>query len=403
MSAVGARDRFKVVCVTGTNGKTSTSSMIAHIVEAAGEPSARITTLGAFVAGRTIASEHTAEAFEEAIAAAVEANVKTLVIETTSEALSGGFAAMFPPDVAVFTNLTRDHLDAHGTMEEYLAAKAQLFVHARSAAVLHASDSSSALLAEVTPTDTKRLGYAARAIDPDCAELPMTLRAESVEVSRDGTRLVLAPSPLAVRLGGELRLRVVGAVHAENALAAAVAADAAGYDAKAIASGLSSFPGVAGRFQIVGRSPLVAVDYAHTPDALERTLSLARSLGDGRVIVVFGCGGDRDRGKRPQMGEVAARDADVVVLTTDNPRHEAPEAIADEVAAGVGEGAARILRIPDRAAAIRAAIELAAASDIVVVAGKGHEAVQIVGDREVPFDDAIIARTALTELGKDSP
>jgi UDP-N-acetylmuramoyl-L-alanyl-D-glutamate--2,6-diaminopimelate ligase len=288
-------------------------------------------------------------------------------------------------------------------MEEYLAAKAQLFVHARSAAVLHASDSSSALLAEVTPADTLRLGYAARAIDPDCTELPMTLRAESVEVSRDGTRLVLAPSPLADRLGGELRLRVVGAVHAENALAAAVAADAAGYDAKAIVAGLSSFTGVAGRFQIVGRSPLVAVDYAHTPDALERTLSLARSLGDGRVIVVFGCGGDRDRGKRPQMGEVAAREADVVVLTTDNPRHEAPETIADEVAAGIGEGAARILRIPDRAAAIRAAIELAAASDIVVVAGKGHEAVQIVGDREVPFDDAIIARTALTELGKDSP
>ena len=403
MSAVDERGRFKVACVTGTNGKTSTTSMIAAIVEASGEPSARITTLGAFVAGETIARDHTGEAFEATISAAIAAGVKTLVIETTSEALANGFAATFPPDVAVFTNFTRDHLDAHGTMEDYLAAKAQLFVHARSAVVLHASDGASALLSEVTPPAVTRLGYAARAIDPDCAELPLTLVATSVRAARDGTRITLAPSKLADRLGGELHLRVVGAVHAENALAAAVAADALGYDAAAINAGLSAFSGVAGRFQIVGRAPLVAIDYAHTPDALARTLALARALGDGRVIVVFGCGGDRDRGKRPEMGLVASESADVVVLTTDNPRHEVAETIADEVAAGAKEGASPFLRIADRAVAIRTAIELAAPSDIVVVAGKGHEAVQIVGDLEVPFDDAIIARTALTELGKDSP
>ena len=404
MDLAAARARFRVVCVTGTNGKTTTTSMLAAIVEAAGEPSARITTLGSVVAGVEIAREATSRAFELAIEAAERAGVRTLAIETTSEALHAGFAASFPADVAVFTNFSRDHLDAHGTPEAYLAAKAQLFVHARGVAVFNAADAASALLDEITPPQVTRLAYAARAVDPACAAFPRSLVASRVVVERDRTRVELEGSPRAESLGGALSLRVVGAVNAENALAAALAADALGYDARAIGAGLAAFAGVRGRFEVVSRAPLVAIDYAHTPDALERTLAQARALATGRVLVVFGCGGDRDPGKRGEMGSVAARGADVVIVTTDNPRRERAEDIADAVCAGAKEGPGELRRIPDRAAAIRAAIELAARSDIVVVAGKGHETVQLVGERETPFDDAEVARTALAECGKaDDP
>ena len=397
MDLAASRARFRVACVTGTNGKTTTTSMLAAIVEAAGEPSARITTLGAFVAGETISRAQTSEAFVAAIAAAARAGVKTLAIETTSEALQAGFAASFPADVAVFTNFSRDHLDAHGTPESYLAAKAQLFVHVRETAIFNASDPASALLDEITKPSVVRHAYATRGVDPACAHLPRSLVAARVSGTSGGTAVALSLSELSARLDGELSLAVVSAVNAENALAAALAADALGYDAGAIKAGLAAFRGVPGRFELVGRAPLVAVDYAHTPDALARTLAEARALVDGRVICVFGCGGERDRGKRPEMGEVAARGADVVFVTTDNPRSERAEDIADAVCAGARGGPAEVRRIPDRAAAIRAAIQLASPSDIVVLAGKGHETVQLLGDLTLPFDDADVARTALAQ------
>ena len=191
-------------------------------------------------------------------------------------------------------------------------------------------------------------------------------------------------------------------MHVENALAAALAAHALGCSAEAIKNGLSSFHGVDGRFQVVHRSPFVVVDYAHTPDALVRTLSVARSLvaaRQGKVLCVFGCGGDRDPGKRSEMGAVASTSADVVILTNDNPRHEDPASIADAIEGGARKGAATWRRILDRRDAIRCAVGLAGPSDIVVIAGKGHEKTQVIGSEELPFDDVVVARLAANQEG----
>ncbi len=396
--------RFRTACVTGTNGKTTTTTMIEAIVAASGEPSARVTTLGAWVNGEPVASEATSGAFERTLLLAAEAGVRTLAVETTSQALAEGFARAWPAEVAVFTNLSRDHLDYHGTPEDYLAAKAQLFMKLLpgGTAVLNAADPSSALLDEVAEPSAKRVAYAARAIDPGCAHLPLALSAAEVEATLDGTRIRLAPSPLASALGGEIVLSIVGEVHAENALAAALAGVALGHSPQTIRLALERFPGVPGRFQIVHRRPAVVVDFAHTPDALERTLRLARSLvipGGGRVIAAFGCGGDRDPGKRGEMGRIAASLADVVVMTNDNPRSEDPATIAAAVGEGAKGGPARVLLELDRASAIKMAIELAEPPDIVIVAGKGHERTQIVGEQVLPFDDAAVAAGVVAERG----
>lgn len=391
------RARFRSVCVTGTNGKTTTTSLVAAIVAASGETACRVTTIGAWVGNERTGEEPTGNAFLHTLRIAAARGVRTLAIETTSHALGHGFARSWPPRVAVFTNLSRDHLDHHGTAEEYLAAKAQLFMSLPEdgVAVLNVADPSSALLDEVTPAGVTRLGYAAREPDPACASIPVALRAVDVAVDVHGTHARLLPSPLASALGDRIDLALVGNVHMENALAAALAAHALGYDAAAIRAAFASFAGVPGRFEIVSRAPLVVVDYAHTPDALARTLGVARSLvGAARVLCVFGCGGERDAGKRPEMGAIAARLADVVVITSDNPRSEDPVRIADAVEEGAREGKARLVRLLDRGAAIRAALEMATAADIVVIAGKGHEKTQTIGGVELPFDDVEIAREA---------
>jgi UDP-N-acetylmuramoyl-L-alanyl-D-glutamate--2,6-diaminopimelate ligase len=336
--------------------------------------------------------------------------VRTLAVETTSEALAEGFARGWPAHVGVFTNLSRDHLDYHRTPEDYLAAKAQLLiglVDPGGVAVLNAADPVSALIDEVTPPGARRLWYAARTPDPACAGMPLALAAlpDGITIDDAGTHALLAPSPLATLLGGRLDLALVGAMHVENALAAALAAHALGYDADAIRDGLSRFAGVPGRFQIVQRRPTVVVDYAHTPDALARTLVVARGLAattGGRVCCVFGCGGDRDPGKREEMGAIAVAHADRVIVTNDNPRHEDPIAIACAIERGAKatEYATPLVRLLDRAGAIRRAVEEAGEADIVVIAGKGHEKTQRVGDHELPFDDVDVARAALAAKAK---
>jgi len=400
-----ARARLVTACVTGTNGKTTTTSMVASIVAAAGEVSARITTVGSWVGAEQVAEGVSMEDFLRTVERAVGAGTRTLAVETTSKSLASGFAWRWPARVAVFTNLTRDHLDYHRTPEEYLAAKAQLFLSLPDGgiAVLNAADPSSALLAELMRPEVPRIAYTARGVAETCAGLPLRLVASSVAVSRTGTHVVLAPSALGDALGGELCLPVLGEVHAENALAAAVATDALGYPPAAIRAGLDRFAGVPGRFEIVAQEPLVAVDYAHTPDALERTLALARRLADasaGRVWCVFGCGGDRDRGKRPQMGRIADEGADEIVLTCDNPRAEDPAAIADEVEAELSDRRAHWTRRLDRAAAINLALRSALPSDVVIIAGKGHERTQEIHGKKTPFSDADEARKA---LGKPGP
>ncbi len=393
---------IRTVAVTGTNGKTTTTSMLAAVARAAGEPWARVTTLGMWAGGERVAEDGSMASFVRCVERAVESGARTLALETTSRSLAAGFARRWPPDVAVFTNLSRDHLDRHGTVEAYLAAKAQLFLAlpAGGTAVLNADDPASALLAEVLPRGVVSRGWSVGESRPQHVATPVTLRASGVVASRRGTRVELAGSALAERLGGALHLRVAGRVHAHNALAAAVAADALGYDPDAIRAALESFEAVPGRFEVVAHEPLVVVDFAHTPDALAQTLRAARELvapDGGRVVCVFGCGGDRDRGKRPEMGTIADAEADLVVLTNDNPRTESPEAIADMVAEGA-RGQAGWTRELDRRAAIRLAIQEANRVDAVVIAGRGHEAVQIVGTERRPFSDADVARQALAAI-----
>jgi UDP-N-acetylmuramoyl-L-alanyl-D-glutamate--2,6-diaminopimelate ligase len=363
--------------------------MIESIVAASGERAARLTTLGAWIDGARVEAETPAEEFLHTVEGAIAAGVRTLALEVTSKALQGGLARRWPARVAVFTNLSRDHLDMHQSPEAYLAAKAQLFLTLPpgGTAVFNADDPASEMIESLLPAHVAVRRFSVTVAGADLA-------ATAVDTSPRGTHIALAPSPLADRLGGALALSIAGDVHAQNALAAALAADALGYAPDAIRRGLHAFSGVPGRFEIIATDPLVVVDYAHTPDGLDGTLRTARGLvGDGgRLVCVFGCGGDRDRGKRPQMGAVAHRLADVAVLTSDNPRREPPETIAAAVRAGAeGEGAAWHQQL-DRPAAIRWAIEAARPGDVVVIAGKGHEDVQEIGDQRIPMSDAAIAR-----------
>jgi len=380
-----AHARLRTVGVTGTNGKTTTTSMVAAIVAAAGEPAARVTTLGAWVDGERVAGTDLVDEFLVAVERAVVRGVQTVAVEMTSKALAAGVARKWRPDVAVVTNVTRDHLDLHGTPEAYLAAKAQLVIALApgGTAVLNGDDPAVALLGELVPTGVAVRRFSQR--DPSCA-----LFAARIDVSPSGTRIALGGA-LADELEGTIELGVVGAVHAQNAMAAALAAHALGYPGDAIRRGLGAFAGVPGRFEVVARDPLVIVDYAHTPDGLAGTLATARALAP-RVICVFGCGGNRDRGKRPEMGAIADRDADVVVLTTDNPRHEDPAAIAAEIRAGVATPRAQWIVELDRACAIERAIAMAGPTDLVVIAGKGHEQVQEIAGASLPFSDAEVAR-----------
>jgi UDP-N-acetylmuramoyl-L-alanyl-D-glutamate--2,6-diaminopimelate ligase len=389
----------RVVCVTGTNGKTTTTAMVAAIAAAAGATPALVTTVGAWVGDEPVADEVSIEAYEATLRRAADRGADLFAVEVTSQALAAGFAPPWPVDVGVFTNLTHDHLDVHKTMEGYLAAKARLFLALRpgATAVLNAADEASALLDEVTAPGVGRRWYTARPVDAACAGRPLALASAAVRPRPGATDIDLAPSPLAAALGGALAVPFCGTPFAENALAAACAAAALGLAPAAIARGLASMRPVAGRFEVMAERPLVVVDYAHTPDALGRALRTARQLvaGEGgRVACVFGCGGGRDAEKRPIMGRVAAELADLVVVTSDNPRHEDPAAIAAAVEAGAAACAADVRRELDRAEAIASAVRWARPADLVLVAGKGHERRQEVRGRALPFDDGEVARAA---------
>jgi len=385
-----ARARLRTVATTGTNGKTTTTSMVAAIVAASGEIAARVTTVGAWVGDELIPAPTPMEEFLGTAERAVERGGRTLALEVTSKALAAGIARQWPPDISVFTNLTRDHLDMHGSPEAYLAAKAQLFMalNPGARAVLNQDDPSSALLREVIAPGVEIETYSVR--DPAC-----TLAAAAVEVRPGATRIVLVPSAFARELDGAIELAISGGVHAQNALAAALACRAAGYPAQVIRRGLEGFAGVPGRFEVVGERPLVVVDYAHTPDGLVGTLTTARELCRRQVICVFGCGGGRDRGKRPEMAAIVDERADIAILTTDNPRHEDPAAIAAEVRTGAPIPRARWIEELDRAAAIALAVAMADPEDVVVIAGKGHERVQEIAGRELVFSDVDVARASI--------
>jgi UDP-N-acetylmuramoyl-L-alanyl-D-glutamate--2,6-diaminopimelate ligase len=360
-----------VIGVTGTNGKTTTTFLVQAALEADGRPTRVLGTLGG---ARTTPEAPELQGF---LAAARDEGASAVAMEVSSHALVQHRADAVDFAAAAFTNLSQDHLDYHGDMASYFEAKARLFEPGRArVAVVNGDDEWGRRLLERIEGDVPVRVYS---LDD----------ADGLEVGADGSTFRWR--------GEEVRLQLGGRFNVSNALCAATVADALSVPASTVAAGLSSLPSVPGRFERVdaGQPFTVIVDYAHTPDGLAALLAAARETAfGGRVIAVFGAGGDRDRGKRPVMGAVVAAAADVAVLTSDNPRSEDPLAIIDEVRAGA-PGAANLVVEPDRAAAIALAVREARAGDVVVIAGKGHETGQTVGDTTVPFDDRAVARDAL--------
>ncbi len=382
-----------LVGITGTNGKTTTTYLVAAIAEAAGEPVAMTTTVEYRVDQERWKAERTtpeATDMQRILRRAVEAGCRTAVMESSSQAIDLHRCDALEYAVAVFTNLTRDHLDYHGTMENYFDAKRRLFDGRLGGtprhSVINVDDERGAELAN----DIERSGaHVIRYALHEKADVWATDVAHSLE----GMRFLLH-TPVGDR---ELHSPLVGRPHIYNILAATASGLALGYDLDVIARSIETCEGAPGRFERVPHDGgfAVVIDYAHTDDALLNVLRTARDVAQGRIITVFGCGGDRDRSKRAPMGQAAATLSDVVILTSDNPRTEDPLQILADVEVGMREAAKPYLKIADRRAAIGRAISEARVGDLVVIAGKGHEDYQIIGRETFHFDDKEVAREAL--------
>ena len=384
-----ARD-LVVVGVTGTNGKTTSTFLVRSMLEAAGLPCGLIGTIEARVGGEAVALRHTtpdALDLHRLFAAMRDAGDRACAMEVSSHALAQRRTAGIPFAAALFTNLTRDHLDYHPTVEDYYLAKRALFVRPEGEGedppgAANADDEFGRRLA-AEPTV---LSYA--------VEAPAEVRPERTAGLGTGisARVATPRGPV------EIESRLRGGFNLANLTGAVAVGELLGLPHEAVAAGIAAVGVVPGRFEAVdaGQPFPVIVDYAHTPDSVENVLRAARELaGAGRVICVFGCGGDRDRGKRPQMGAAAASLSDVAVVTSDNPRSEEPEAIIAEILPGMDGGGARVVVEPDRRAAIAWAVGEAAPGDVVVIAGKGHEQGQERHGVKTPFDDRVVAREAL--------
>ncbi|MGQ0809719.1 MAG: UDP-N-acetylmuramoyl-L-alanyl-D-glutamate--2,6-diaminopimelate ligase [Nitrospiraceae bacterium] len=394
--------RLRVIGVTGTNGKTTTTYVCRSLLEAAGRRVGLIGTVAYQIGAEVISASHTTPGSVELqglFAQMVRAGLDSVVMEVSSHALALDRTAGCEFDTAVFTNLTQDHLDFHQTMEEYFRTKLRLFtglsVNGKKPgpkrAIVNLDD----------PYGEKIRAACSVPVWTYAIQASADIRATDVRLSLSGSSFTAATPAGSF----EVDSRLVGEHNVANLLAAIGVALQEGLSPDHIRAGITRITNVPGRFERVeaGQNFTVVVDYAHTEDALVRVLTTAQALKKGRIITVFGCGGDRDRGKRPKMGRAAVEHSDVVVLTSDNPRTEDPMAILREVEVGVREalrnkGAVRYEMVSDRREAITAAIREATGGDIVLIAGKGHEDYQIIGTARAHFDDREVARSAILKL-----
>ena len=388
---------LRMVGVTGTQGKTTTTRLMESGLQQAGVSSAAIGTVGTRVAGvdvRTALTTPEAPDLHALFALMRERGVDACAMEVSSHALVMGRVDGVVFDVAVFTNLGRDHLDFHADVEDYFSAKAGLFTPQRARlGLVNVDDSYGRRLVEEATIPVRTFSSTGRDAD---------WRAVDVEATATGSRFTVVGPDGRSAPGG---VPLPGDFNVSNALAAVAACAEAGYDAARVAAGIATGGGVPGRFERIdeGQDFAVIVDYAHKPDAVEAALATLRPLTDGRVVVVLGAGGDRDPGKRPIMGEIAARLADVLVVTDDNPRTEDPAAIRRALLEGAASGAAEVLEVGDRRLAIREAITRARTDDIVLVAGKGHETGQEIEGVVHPFDDRVVVREELRSRSRRDP
>ena len=394
-------ERLAITGVTGTNGKSTTTFLLESILNAAGRKNLLVGTIEYHVAGKVLPAPHTTpESLElnQMLAEGIGQGATEAVMEVSSHALAQQRVFAIPFDVAVFTNLTRDHLDYHRTMEEYFDAKRILFegcgTEAPRVSVLNADDDYGVKLAAIC----KKAGSTVLTYGWPTGDF----HAQNVEITSHGTRFDMATPSGTLAIFSPL----IGKVNVYNILAASAAASARNCSPREIAGGVAELARVPGRFERVdcGQPFTVVVDYAHTDDALRNLTALAREFvaqagQKGRVITVFGCGGDRDRAKRPLMGEAAGKGSDFAVLTSDNPRSEDPLAIMNDAVVGLQRSGAKYVMEPDRRVAIGLAIGEARPGDIVLIAGKGHEKVQISRAGSLPFDDVEVAREVLGKCG----
>jgi UDP-N-acetylmuramoyl-L-alanyl-D-glutamate--2,6-diaminopimelate ligase len=391
--------KLRPIGVTGTNGKTTTTYLIEQIWADAGVSAGVIGTIEARYGGKSFPMSGTTPdvlQLQQLFHSMVEAGTERCVIEVSSHALEQGRVKGTHFRTAVFTNLTQDHLDYHGTMEAYEAAKGLFFSRLgntfsdnpkeRCFSVLNADDEASLRFAKLTSSEVLTYGI----------EREAHLKALNVKITASGTSFELQT----FRGNRQVNLQLVGKFNVYNALAALGAALCEGIDLDSAVRSLEQIPGVPGRVEAVneGQPYAVIVDYAHTPDGLENVLRTVNELASGEVICVFGCGGDRDKTKRPIMGKFAAELADRIIVTSDNPRTEDPLVILDEIEVGLkaaGISSERYVLEPDRRVAIQKAVDMASSGDVVLIAGKGHETYQIIGELTQDFDDRLVAKEAI--------
>lgn len=395
-------EQVQLIGVTGTNGKTTTTYLIEKMLSDRQKSIGVIGTIEWRYNGKSFQVKGTtpdALELQKQLGEMRDAGVQYCAMEVSSHALEQGRVKGCRFRTAIFTNLTQDHLDYHVTMEQYAEAKGLFFsrlgnayshsAHERAYAVLNADDEASERYGRMTSAEVLTYGI----------EREADVRASNIVITSQGTAFHVST----FRGEADLRLRLSGKFNVYNALAAITAALIEGIELEDIKQSLESIAGVPGRVENVdeGQTFAVVVDYAHTPDGLENVLRSIKEYAERRILCVFGCGGDRDRKKRPVMGSIAARYSDIIVVTSDNPRSESPDSIILEIEQGLKEAdvdPSRYLLIPDRRAAIQKAVEMASQGDVVLIAGKGHETYQLVGEEVYPFDDRIAAKEAIRGL-----